>query len=50
MSDIVERLRKDVIPVGSVWEIREEAAAEIEQLRAALVTIIAEVARWRGNK
>ena len=34
MSDIVERLLNDVIPVGSVWEIRQEAAGEIERLRA----------------
>lgn len=36
MTDIVERLR-DVFPIGWEGEMRHEAEAETERLRAALI-------------
>jgi hypothetical protein len=52
MSDIVERLRSaDVLIVKSATDLRsvvaEEAAAEIEKLRAAMHDLAGHV--WRGD-
>jgi len=41
MSDIVERLRDPYRPQGELRPLCQEAAAEIERLRAALQEIVA---------
>lgn len=40
MSDIVQKLRSAPFSPGRIQDMREEAAAEIERLRAALRAII----------
>jgi hypothetical protein len=48
MSDIVEQLRKRQLPLGGTFELMDEAAAEIERLRAALKSCHCPGGGWNG--